>query len=180
MPNISIDDSIKDLFSIELKSGGRVEFQFPPRVAGDSRTANFDEAFIRGTEPNAIFQGSGSRQLTLEWTYIVGHGNWDIAKVADALSTIRSYFYFGIGKQDANAIVLVKLASHGAREPMSMRIHDLQIKHGSAYVKDNQEAIPLRSDVSVTLKTWTQGGQPQADKKQNVKGLIPELTGRWV
>jgi hypothetical protein len=118
--------------------------------------------------------------------------------VAGECSKARNYFYGAVADSVNGPIAKVKLANHGDPDtPMTMRLSDLNIKHGTAYVldSDSSRAFPLRTDISMTAKIFTQkdaakpfgelGGQigppePPGSKQQPIKSLEPTTSGLWI
>lgn len=204
MPLIKADQLIRDKFEIEI-AGAKIEFQFPPKVSTDTRTATWEEIDAASTEEVGIFMGSRERVFQIEWTYMVGaiSRTWNIEKVAGECSKTRNYFYGAVADSTTGPIAKVKLASHGDPDtPMTMRLSDLNIKHGTAYVLEDDKAFPLRTDIAMTAKIWTQkdgsgsgsdsgsGSFPQVGrtnpkflkktKQQPIKSLEPTPSGLWI
>ena len=73
-------------------SGGRVEFQFPPRIGSDGRGADWDEESIPGGKELVTLSYFREREIALEWTYIIGMNGWSPEKVKYNVSLVRLYF----------------------------------------------------------------------------------------
>ena len=176
---VSIEQKMLDDWLLRMPDGTEIEFQFPPRIPQDSRTGEWQEKVKPAPEPFAKFIGPTARTLTLEWTYIIDFDdNFTVDKVTDQLKAIRNYFYEGVNESGKKSVVKVKFAAHGGDEEMSARLEDLSIKHGSAYIKSFGSVSsfhPLRTDISVTVKLWTQDGNKQAKL-----GLEKKLIGKWI
>lgn len=190
MTLIAVEYKIIEKFEIEI-AGSKIKFQFPPKVSTDTRTATWEEHDAAGTEEIAIFMGSRERIFQIEWTYIVGavDGTWGIEKVSGECSKARNYFFGAVTDATNGPVAKVKLASHGDPDkPMTMRLSDLNIKHGTAYVFEDGKSYPLRTDIAMTAKIFTQkapapfgvaGGQI-GPPQQPIKSLEPTVSGLWI
>jgi hypothetical protein len=183
-----VDRSLADDVILRFVGGGKVAFQFPPRITSDSRKGNWEERDSQGTEPIAVFRTSGPREISLSWMYIVadsGSGSgWSTTKIAEEVRRVRGYFArVRQPGNDRNLVVKFKMWKLGGDDEMSCRIRSIDVKHSDTIVVpcgDNgpqvQLAYPLRTDITVDLRIWTQGG-PKAT--QELEGLLPDETPDW-
>src|SRR6185295_15587596 len=90
-----VDRSLSEKVTLRFVGGGKVNFQFPPRITSDGRKGNWNERDLQGTEPVAVFRTSGPREISLVWTYVVtdssGSG-WTTSKIAEEVRKVRGYF----------------------------------------------------------------------------------------
>jgi len=151
--------------------GGLIEFQFPPKIVSDSRKGTWVENDVVGDEAAAAFSFTGSRIITINWSYVVDGGLWTVDRITHIVRTLRSYFIEArqlmIGNK--NLVIFVKFWAIGGSKEMSARMKSVDIKHGETMVipsltsNDGTEhsgadyAYPLRTDISVDLRLWTKG-----------------------
>lgn len=163
----------------------RIEFQFPPKITSDNRKGTWDEGELRGIEPVAVFRTSGPREITLTWTYIVTGGQWTVQRITDNVHAIRGYFALVRNRNiNRNLVVEFQLWQYGGKVT-SFRIKSIDVKHSETLVTpcvgkvgDVSQAYPLRTDITVELRLWTQGssiGTQGADTK--VTDLVQPLRG---
>jgi len=192
-------------------SGKSMEFQFPPRITSDGRKGSWEEGELRGVEPIAVFKTSGAREISLKWTYIVDGGKWTAERVSNNVKKLRGYFaqLKGEGGQPvagsrAALIVKFKMWRHGdPRDYMTARIKAIDVKHGETLVCDTVDGrrtgsgaasgrgagrktfsdaiFPLRTDITVDLRLWSQGSAAKSGDKphQDLKGLLPSTPPLW-
>lgn len=168
-----------------------VSFQFPPKVTSDNRGANWKEVNIKGNEPIPIIADFTAREITLEWTYIVtdssdgggnidgrGGGRWTTERIHRQVYSLRRYFG---GESESGiiekCIVNFKMWSIGGPNPMTFRLVSAGIKHSNTIVAptagvvrdgnqsnariDPQIAYPLRTDITLQLRSWTGKGNSE-------------------
>ena len=175
-------------------SAGRVKFQFPPRITSDGKDIDWAEGPLRGGEPLAYFKTSGARKIRLEWTYMVGETGaggergsakyWTTEDVAKEVSGVRWYFHniglsddvteniaagTGAGGADASLIVKFGLWRHGeVNVPFTARMLAVDIKYGKtlfAPLGTPAYTYPLRTDIGVDLRLWTNSRDAEGDKQ---------------
>ncbi len=160
-----------------------IQFQFPPRVNSDNRGANWREVSMKAAEPIAIFADSTAREISLEWDYIVTgtDSGWTTSKIHQQIYTLRSYFG-GVNEGGSidKLIVKFKMWSIGGKDPLTFRLTNVSVKHSPTIVcpipnsrpSDNTKvgidyskkkintdlAYPLKTTVSVNMRSWTQKG----------------------
>jgi hypothetical protein len=156
-----------------------VEFQFPPKVLSDSRRGTWDEQDVMGTEPIAIYGGSGPRNISMQITYLVDgdrQGSWNCTKITKQIRLMRGYFQRIQDYKAAqrNLVVKLKLWCIGGRTPMTFRLRSCDVKYGETMITNKMQRdssvesstyFPLRTDVTLDLSSWTQGAyiEPGAD-----------------
>lgn len=181
------DTQLAKQFQLELRFSApgcdgrrtsRIEFQFPPKVIGDGRKGDWFEQNVRGDEPAAGFTYTGPREITLNWTYVVDGDQWTVDRITSNIRTLRGYFMFvdkqtpgsdGKLKIDINNMVLkLRMWCIGGSGWMSGRLKSVDVKYGETMIITKgtstpgkhlgaDGAFPLRSDISVDLRLWTQG-----------------------
>lgn len=177
-----------------------VDFQFPPRIISDGKGGSWEERETRGDEPMAYFKTSKSRNIRLEWTYIVGETGgsgesmyWDADRVRNQISGLRGYFHRMTqnGKGDG-LVVYFKMWNHGGPEEMTCRILQFDIGHGKSIIipaderggADMDKAYPLRTNVSCDLRLWTRAGTAgesgSEESKMFIEALETSVPIEWV
>ncbi len=177
-------------------------FQFPPKITNDGRKGKWEEGELPGTEPIAVFETSGSREITLTWTYIVDNSShpglpkWNSDTVAEMVKRIRGYFARVRNGADQRALIVrFKMWNHGDDQLMTCRVKNIDVKHSDTIVAPcingkikTQKAFPLRTDISIELRIWTEGGPVDdknaalaalAEKTVDLKGLVSAERPGW-
>lgn len=183
---------------LQDKEGERqqVRFQFPPLILSDSRKGSWSEDELRGPEPISNFETSGAREIALSWTYIVDGGEFTVRDVAEQVKLVRGYFAAVRSENNTrNLIVFFKYALFGdIDQEVSARMKSIDVKHSETIVShiarvglvdvpggvtfgrpDTPRSYPLRTDITVELRIWTQG----ADKVQDLAGMTVDLPEEW-
>lgn len=185
--SIHVDERLAREAVLQLGSG-RIEFQFPPKIPSDSRRGTWDEGELRGFEPISTFKTSGPREITLEYTYIVDGAIWTTTKVAEQVKKIRGYFAQVRNAKDEhrNLIVKFKMFLHGGEQPISARLSNINIRHSETYIvpcvggsPDVSKAFPLRTDISLDLRIWTEGFKGDDGKIVSLTGLDQFEPPEW-
>lgn len=155
------DTDLAQAVVLQLGSGSKIEFQFPPRMVSDNRSGTWKEKEMPGKEPNATFRLSGAREMTLAWTYIVDGQTWSTDKIAKNVKALRGYFakVRGASVPGKNLIVKFKMWLVGGKDTMSCRIRSITVKHSDTIVGQGDNAYPLRTDITVDLRLWTKANQ---------------------
>jgi hypothetical protein len=119
----------------------KVEFQFPPKILSDNRKGDWTESEMMGLEPIANFAKSGSRDMTLSWTYIVenlaeNRDGWTMTRIRQNINLVRGYFYRfrnSAGTRDALIVEFgyPMLAGIGLK---TCRIKSINVKHSENLV----------------------------------------------
>lgn len=180
------DLALKNAVTLRFNNGPKIEFQFPPRITSDGRKGDWKENNIHGTEPVAVFEKSGPREIALTWTYIIDGGEWTTSKVAEQVKRMRGYFARTrdpSAQGYRNLIVFFRMWKHGGENEMSARIKSVDVKHSETIVthcrpgdQKIKEAYPLRTDVTIELRLWTKGGQVET---ADIKGLKQSEEVNW-
>jgi hypothetical protein len=178
---------------LELPDGVLVDFQFPPRILSDNRRGNWNEGDVPGSEPVAVYKNSGPREMSLSWVYIVDGLQWTTEKIASEIKRVRGYFanVLEIDDRQRSLVCGFKYCLYGDQTRFSARIKAIDVKHSDTIVipRIGREvatasingintalAFPLRSEVTVELRLWTQGG---ASSKQNLYNLQEKEGPNW-
>lgn len=181
------DKALCAAVTLRFGNGGpKIEFQFPPKIPSDSRRGDWKESNIPGTEPVAVFEKSGPREITLTWTYIVDGGIWTTTKISKMVKDVRGYF---ARVRDPNALgyrnlpVFFQMWNHGGEQEMSCYIKNIDVKHSETIVThcnasnpNTKLAYPLRTDITLDIRLWTKGGQQAT---QDVEGLKQVEEVNW-
>lgn len=162
----------------ELSS--KVWFQFPPKVTEDGRKGSWQEEEVWGVAPLAIYKASESRAMSLKITYIID-GDWDYEAIKRNIKLIRGYFQ-RVKDRDAknekeadnrNLVVYMKLWAIGGDDPMTFRLKSCDVKYSDTMIGIGDKAFPLRTDITLSLATWTQ------ESNQALSALREKLTPDW-
>jgi len=182
------DTNLANSFYLELKTG-KVEFQFPPKIVSDGRKGNWREFPTRSYEPYAVYTVAGPRVIVIHATWIVEAGSsWSASKIAKQLVNLRAYFMIGWGK-DEDLIAKFRCWQIGGTEEQSCRLTDVNIKYSETLVStgvktpapssmkgiagsiansiakaastsaSNNTTFPLKTDVTIELRLWSQAGR---------------------
>lgn len=176
-----------------------IEFQFPPKITSDNRKGSWDEPELRGIEPIAVFKTSGPREISLAWTYIVDGNRWTTDRIAKNVHAIRGYFALvRSGDVERSLAIRFQLWNLGGN-PMSFRIKSIDVKHSDTIIApcatfgpvvagaitgvagvpvqaglvSASKAYPLRTDIVVELRLWTQGSTAAEGAK--AKDIVQKL-----
>lgn len=156
-----------------------IEFQFPPKILGDSRKGTWDDQAGGPTlnDVISVYKSPGPRRISLKWQYIVDGSAWPASRIRKQLQVLRGYF---IGPSYANPVagqtvgvydslvILVNLWSlggvplnnSGVRESMTFRLEAVNIKHGETLVNNQPgndllwDIFPLQTEVSLELVSY--------------------------
>lgn len=143
-----------------LPEGGKVLFQFPPKIVSDNKGGDWKEKSQMNAEPFAIYYGGKPRTITMEWTYIVTGGDWGIDKISENVKKTRGYFYKMGGDTGGKLSKLViKFYAYnvvgGGGRPWTFRMDDISVKHSTTMVTEGDKTYPLRTDLTGTFKFFT-------------------------
>lgn len=163
---------------------GRVEFQFPPKILTDNRSATWEEGEIIGREPVGNLAKTGPRVMTMNWTYMVEavddpNATWTIEKIKTQVNKVRGYFVDinNLNGLRAQLIVVLQYDVVTGRGPWTCRIKDVNVKHSENLVGRAGYVYPVRTDISIDLRLWTtgipRGGNP-LKQVQKIKNLSPD------
>jgi len=160
-----------------------IEFQFVPKMLSDSRKGSWDEAELIGDEPISTLATTGPRIMSMSWTYIVdeigninsggglggalnqlgfGDGVWTIARIKRNLNLLKGYFLQSkIVKNDwvthSGLVAVLTWPLVGGKGSYTCRMTSVDIKHSENMVGNRNIMFPLRTDVSVDIRLWTNG-----------------------
>jgi len=168
-------------------SSGQIDFQFPPKVVNDSRKGTWEEGELRGVEPVAVFSTSGPREITIQTTYVVDGGEWNIGRISAQLRTLRGYFALirDPGAARVNLVVEATLwcLLPAAGQIATGRLKSIDVKPSETLVYppgDPGSAFPLRSDVTIDFRIWTKAtSEDGGDTVQNITKLADRENQAW-
>lgn len=170
------DTSLAQSFTLRFKSGGNVEFQFPPRVTSDGRKGQWNESEIRGREVVAVMTGTSARVFSVTVRYVVDGCTWDAAKISKNLRLLRGYFMKPTAGQHEFLVAYIKCWQIGGSSECTCRLSDVNVKHGETIVGEGDDAFPMVTDVTLDVRLWSKGGgdaSGEVQKVQALKGTIP-------
>lgn len=195
--NVPTDDPASEVANSESELVP-VRFQFPPKVTGDGRRADWVETGVFSNEPVAYIRSASPRSLTLSITYIVeneqkGADTWSVVDVKEQVSLIRGYFHRFVAPKERqrNTIVLLRLWAIGGSAPLSFRMTNCDVKYSenlftpraladlSSQLPSWRFAYPIRTDITVDLQAWTQQQSPGVEARQSLDGQSKLLPPDW-
>lgn len=181
-----IDTSVYTI-GIRLKGDNKptnVELQFPPHIQSDGRRGEWKESSggPSAGDKIAVYTAADPRIISVELTYVVDGASWTSEKIKKQLQLLRGYFRNPFieaagGTPDnpstsalSPMVILLKIWSVGGPSEMSFRLDSVGVRHGKTFVGVGQNAFPLHTVVSLSLKSWPKiGDNPPA---QTVPGQL--------
>lgn len=177
-------------------NGGKIEFQFPPKIVSDSRKGDWKEVDKPGSEPTFEYKKSGAREISMNWTYVIDSFDtnnaraWTIPRITRNIRTLRGYFAQtrNPGSDHENLVIIFSMWSMGGsgsnQDHMTALIKNVDVKYGESIVvppgQGTDQAFFLRSDISVDLRLWTQGvGEGGGDVLQKIDSIMETLDPTW-
>ena len=175
--------------------GKHMMFQFPPRVTSDGRSGSWTETELPADMPMAFYKTGSARKINLECVYIVGESSssgavWGAEQIKFQCSNLKAYFTQSLADQD-NFIIKFGYGYHGdPGSTFTCRLDNVDITHKGPYIAlggNWSQAYPLRTDVKITMKLWTQGAASMLgvdrpdpkDVKASIPGLATGIVGVW-
>lgn len=184
-------------------SSGRakIDFQFPPKITSDSRSATWDESGIVGREPIANIVTPGPRVLSMNFSYLVeaignertnqisragdpinGNNVWTIQRIRTQLNRLRGYF---LGNNDSTySPWVIKLkydwitGRGGEFDYLTFRMSDVNVKYSDTLVGNREYGyFPKSCDVTIDLKMWTKGGKESNDSNDDNDNVVQRVNG---
>lgn len=157
---------VNDLIVNDEELNGIVEFQFPPVVKGDTKSANWQTEDQASFEPVAIFRGSNARKLSLQWEYVVvsrtnsGTLKWTIDRITKSLRNLKSYFYItvqeGIATFPLVQLKLFEYAPLSGDKNSTWRMNSVNITPSGPIISSNGLRLQLKHTVTAELELVTQ------------------------
>lgn len=154
---------------------GPLKLQFPPKITGDSKSANWQEENKGSYEPLLVWLGSNPRKITIELTYIVDGNQFTTATIANITKTVKAYFYREI--EDSENIPIVKLMVYNHMDTgatADFRLMEANIAHGETIIDDGAGQFPLFTKITITAALVT-----QVVNKQEVPSLESVPPPQW-
>jgi len=184
---IPIDRALADAVLLDisvLRGATQIAFQFPPKITSDGRKGDWEEKELRGTEPVAVFKTSGPREISLTWTYIVDGGQWTTTRIKEQIRRLRAYFALVRDRRQArNLVGRFKMWKVGGNAPITVRVKSIDVKYGDTIIAPGgrtDDAMFLRTDITVELRLWTKGGRRGRDARtQDLGDLSPTEPADW-
>ena len=170
---IPADESILNKVSITFEGtdpisgwtvGKKVDLQFPPRIRGNSKKANWKTQDARTYEPIAIWMGSDATMLDLELQYVVTGGKWNIPKISSIVHNIMGYFYRSVRAQGPGIeppvvkIQLYEVAPSAGGQISTWRIENCSLDQTDELILDNDKVYPQVTVIKLSLAMITKIG----------------------
>lgn len=146
-----------------------INFQFPPIISSDSKSASWDPRDVKSYEPLMIWNGATARKITLTYTYIVvesneGENGFKTGTpkfIRDQLQSIKGYFYRDmVGTTGSGFIphVRLKCYSHidGTSGLSTWILDNVQINPSGPVIKDGQDTLHLKNEVTLSMMLISQ------------------------
>lgn len=169
----------------------RIPLQFPPKISSDNRSGKWKDPEVPGTDPPAAFLTTSARDITVNLTYIVDGGSWTTQAISDIAKQFRGYFIANRPDFWQKLVVKFNMWRFGGINEISARLTSVSVKHGETLVApcsvgsntsasslqaNTREAFPLRTDITLDLKLWT---DPYDGQSYQVISGIKRLTPDW-
>jgi len=152
-----------------------VNFQFPPRITGDNKRAEWKEIPVASYEPLAFWMGADARKITMQFEYIVTSrsGSWTITAINGELLKLKSYFYNTV-VDGLRQYPLVKLSLYDySPKPESnterlgtWRMFDIDIKPDGPILLDGSHSFHLKHTVTTNLALVTANNSPSKPQQK--------------
>lgn len=181
-------------------TGGKIEFQFPPKITSDSRKGDWSETDKPGSEPTFEYKKSGAREISMNWTYVIDGGKWTVGKVTANIRQLRGYFAQSRNPKSDHEDLVIKFemwsvgGTGGGQRDMTCLIKNVDVKYGETIIsppgstltragvanRELRQSFFLRTDISVDLRIWTMGeGEGGGDVLEKVDSLYKRLDPAW-
>lgn len=173
-----IDNRLNGIkLEIHAPDMGRADilFQFPPKLKTDNKGANWDDRSAPDQgDAIAVVAVATPREMSLDFSYIVDpNSGWPASVIQTQLRRLRGYFFNSNRSQPTREFVINLLVwGMGGRTPVSFRSSGVSIKHSDSMVGSGLNAYHLRTDVSLSVKSYPR------QTTQNFDGLL-EFTNEW-
>jgi hypothetical protein len=154
--------------------------QFPPKITKDSKGGTFDEQYRGAYEPLPIYKGASSRELGLEFQWVIG-GGFVPDEVHHTISQIKEYFYkafISAGGSKKFPLVTINKLYCIITTRSTWRMHDVNVVYSEELIKVAGKWYPLHVKVTINLKSTTQIGSSSGDKPYAPSGPLakPDIT----
>jgi len=150
--------------------GGKVKFQFPPKIISESNSINWSEIAVFSSEPVAIARGATARQVQMEWEYIATSDVFTGAKIAEELRRVKLYF---VTNAEKFPTVMVRYGEI-LPELIPFRLMDVNIQYGPELVIHQSKPYPLYSKCTLTMKIATNLTITDKKKKKGDKNKVKQ------
>ncbi len=132
-----------------------VEFQFPPKIVGESNASNWNETSdVMSIERVKYMMGAQGRRLDVEWEHIATDNVWTPDKIFTQLNNLKSYFYeFSKNGYPIISFKYTKILDSDGGVPFRMK--DFNISNGPEYIKGAGGYFPLYSKVKIGIELVT-------------------------
>ncbi len=172
-----------------------VDFQFTPHIKSDNKMVNWKEADLRSAEPFSIFMGAKPREITMNWSYIVTHranrvfaggvvqnvnplNAWSIQKISTLVKQIRGFMYQRVSDKLIVRFKAWEIIGDNFRglNDMSFRSEGISVDYSPTIVRDGNQAWPLKTDLSMKIKLWTNLGD-SGDEEAEGTEAVQDING---
>lgn len=127
--------------------GKNFPFQFPPRVKGDNKSAEWEEKKRVSYEPVAYYMGAEARRLQIEAMYFVtGEKKWSGSEIAKLAQSAKAYFYRTIESVYSNKgfgpVVEITSLYGAVQEKSTWRMTSVEAEYAETFVRDDTPPTP--------------------------------------
>lgn len=173
-------------------NGGPFQFQFPPRITSDSKSARWKQlAQNAGAYDDIVmWQGAESRSLALEATYIIDGNQWTANRISKLAHAAKAYLYLSLaGRFEdpfAAPCVIIESLYGAVQQRSSWRMENVAISYGDKILgpfSGNPQFHPLTTKITFNLKSWVNLDMGEGEKEKNTvsdfKNLEVDASALW-
>lgn len=131
--------------------------QFPPKITKDGKSGIFDEQDLGAYEPLPIYKGAKSRELGLEFQWVMG-AYFVPEEVHFTISSMKDYYYgafISVAGGSRFPIVTIEKLYEVITQTSTWRMTDLNITYSEELIKVTGIWYPLHVKVAISLKSTT-------------------------
>ena len=155
MPDSSLcdfDRALAESVVMNLVDGTQINFQFAPRITGESNSMDWRRKAIYSFEPITILASANGRKIKMDWEYVATDNSWTGSRIADNLRNLKSYFFNFV--ETKYPLVRLKY-TYIIPITTDFRMINLNITYGPELIKSGDDYYPLYSKVSIDLELAT-------------------------
>lgn len=143
---------------------GIIEFQFPPVIKSDRKSANWKTIDQYSYEPAAYWAGSTARAISLQWEYVVTSSDpqkWSAEKIMRNMRNIKAYFYISVSDDQAEVYPIVSLVLYdylpeNNGNVSTWRMMSVSITPSGPLISEGENAIQLKHTITAELELLSQ------------------------
>jgi hypothetical protein len=174
-------------------NGGPFQFQFPPRISTDSKSARWKTlaANAGAYDDIVMWQGADSRSLTLEATYVIDGNQWTADRISKLAHAAKAYLYLSLAGRLKNPFaapcVIIESLYGAVQQRSSWRMESASIAYGEHIVgpfQSSPQFHPLTTKITFSLKSWVnlkmsdEAGK-EKDTVSDFKNIETDTSALW-